>query len=83
MVNPLKLSAPRLTVQRNGGRIVVLNFGRKFGRPACLLGIPQFITVQRKENRLNICEGKVKVKFSLEQASKAKRASRGIALLFP
>jgi len=57
-------------VQRNGGRIVVLSYGLKFGRPAYLLEIPQYITVERKENRLNICEGKIKM-FTLEQATKA------------
>jgi hypothetical protein len=30
----------------------------------------------------NLCKGKVKVKFSLEQAMKAQRGSRSIALLF-
>jgi hypothetical protein len=33
-------------------------------------------------NNLIISEGKVKVKFPLEQAMKAQRGSRGIALLF-
>jgi hypothetical protein len=30
-----------------------------------------------------IGKGKVKVKFSLEQVTKAQRGSRGVALLFP
>jgi hypothetical protein len=79
VVSPLTRSSPLLTVQRNGGRIVVLSFGRKFGRPACLLGIPQY-TVERKENRLSICEGKVKC--TLGKATTYQRGSRGIALLF-
>jgi hypothetical protein len=29
-----------------------------------------------------MCKGKVKVKFTLEQAMKAQRGSRGIALLY-
>jgi len=33
--------------------------------------------------RIYSTEGKVKVKFTLEQPTKAQRGSRGIALLFP
>ena len=40
---------------------MVLSLGRKFGRPACLLGIPEYTTVERKENRMRICEGKDEV----------------------
>ena len=32
---------------------------------------------------VSLCVVKVKVKFTLEQATKAQRGSRGIALLFP
>ena len=61
---------------------MVLSLVRKFGRPACLLGIAQYTTGERKENRLRFCEGKVKMKFTLQQDTKAQRGSRGIALLF-
>jgi hypothetical protein len=36
----------------------------------------------REEHSLKVFENRVKVKFTLEQAMKAQRGSRGIALLF-
>jgi hypothetical protein len=43
------------------------------------------ITLQtfRGERAASIFRAKVKVKFTLEQATKAQKGSKGIALLFP
>jgi hypothetical protein len=48
----------------------------------CLHGVDKenFIPCIRKISKVKV---KVKVKFTLEQATKAQRGSRGIALLFP
>ena len=43
-----------------------------------------FVVIETKASMLKQRKGgKVKVKFTLEQAAKAQRLSRGIALLFP
>jgi len=59
------------------------------GRKCCciemiaLSGNPQSETVDSHKMLVLLVKLKVKVKFTLEQATKAQRGSRGIALLFP